>query len=68
MNEPILKQENQPKMTAIMGQKEVLNIDENVRILVRKAVDKYPELTTAAAALGVNKRTLSRYKKRFDIY
>lgn len=46
---------------------EDLNIRNNIRILVLKALNKF-EHGQAAAALGTSKRTLSRLKREFSVF
>lgn len=46
---------------------EDLNIRNNVRQLVLKALNKFDLVMDAAAALGISKRQLSRWIKDFEI-
>jgi transposase-like protein len=48
-------------------QTEDLNIRNNTRLLVLKALNKYELVRDAAAALGISKRQLSRWIKEFEI-
>jgi len=52
----------------MIQQTEVLNIDYHVKHMTIKALNKFNKIELAAAALGVNKRTISRYQKRFNIF
>lgn len=48
-------------------EEENLNIEWHIKQRVLKALNKFKNDFKAAAALGINARTLYSYKKRFDI-
>lgn len=58
------KTQKPQKMTE---QNEILNLDYHLKKLVVKALQKYWDERSTAAALGVSTRTLFRYKKLFGI-
>lgn len=47
---------------------ENLNIDNKVKQLVLKALNKFKNNAKAAEALKIHERTLIKYISRFDIY
>ena len=49
------------------GDIEIINIEHHQRRLMMKALNRYKNDEEAAAALGIDKRTLVRWKKDFKV-
>ncbi len=47
---------------------ESLNIDENIKRLIIKALSKYKGEKAQAKALGITTRTLYSYRKKYSVY